>query len=74
MFYVQLYDRTLEEIREVTNNAWDLGDERFKEKIEFLLNRRAYDLNRKVAIKSQKPIKKSISIESDPFGFNYMIY
>ena len=34
-------DKTLKEIREATNKAWVLGDDRFKDKIERLLNRRA---------------------------------
>ena len=37
----EIDDKTLEEIREATNKAWVLGDDRFKDKIEHFLNRRA---------------------------------
>ena len=41
LFDSPMDDKTLKEIREATNKAWVLGDDRFKDKIERLLNRRA---------------------------------
>ena len=40
LFDAQIDDKTLEEIREATNKAWVLGGDRFRDKIERLLNRR----------------------------------
>ena len=39
LFRAQIADRTLDDIREATNKAWVLGDERFKRKLARLLDR-----------------------------------
>ena len=41
LFKSHIADKTLEEIRQCTNKGWVLGNDRFKEKIEGQLDRRA---------------------------------
>ena len=41
LFRARLGEETLQEIREATNKAWVLGDDRFKARIEHLTNRPA---------------------------------
>jgi putative transposase len=41
LFRYRIAERTLEELREATNKAWVLGNDRFRERIESQLNRRA---------------------------------
>ena len=41
LFKSHIADKTLEEIRQCTNKGWVLGNDRFKEKIEAQLDRRA---------------------------------
>jgi len=41
LFKTKIHDKTLSEIREATNKAWVLGDDRFKDKIEQLTERQA---------------------------------
>jgi putative transposase len=46
LFESQIPDHTLKEIRDATNKAWVLGDNRFKKQIEKLTGRRASPLPR----------------------------
>ncbi|MEJ2310644.1 MAG: transposase [Gammaproteobacteria bacterium] len=41
LFQAHIHDATLEEIREATNKAWVLGNDRFRSRVEDLLERQA---------------------------------
>jgi putative transposase len=46
LFQIQLDDKTLETIRRATHKGWALGDDRFKEQTERMVNRRTGPLSR----------------------------
>lgn len=54
LFRAKLGKRVLADIREATNKAWALGDDRFKAKVEALLDRRAAPTARGGDRKSEK--------------------
>ena len=60
----------IEEIRAATNKAWVLGNDKFKGKVEQLINRQAQPKPRGGDRRSESFKKKIISIESDPIEYD----
>lgn len=65
LFRARIAERSLAEIREATNKAWVLGDERFKRRVGEQLNRRAAPCARGGDRKSKEYRKHTGLIESD---------
>ena len=61
LFQARISDLTLEEIREATNKAWVLGNERFKEKIDKLTSRQTAPKSRGGDRKSEEFNKGAIN-------------
>lgn len=60
LFEHQVFERTFEEIRDATNKAWVLGDNRFQDEVERLLQRQAKPKPRGGDQRSEKVKKQNI--------------
>jgi putative transposase len=58
----------IEEIRTATNKAWVLGDNRFKIKVERLINRQVQPKSRGGDRRSEALKRRVVTIESDPIA------
>jgi putative transposase len=75
LFEAHIDDKTLDEIRQATEKGWALGDDRFKDEVKRLLQRRTRMRprggdHRSVAFREGDGEALDGSIESDPFGFS----
>jgi len=74
LFEQHLPDDTLAEIREATNKAWVLGEERFKKQIESQTGRAVQHPSPVAGIESQRNIGQVCKINySDPFDLHDLV-